>query len=324
MNILIIDSHNAEIPKSPCNLHLRNSLILKDMFNADLVTLPKHLEPLEGKTYDKVLFVHASAYAKANHFVKFLLRNASKADYYYIVNDYYLGEPHALWALCRDYGYKFTCIANHQPEASKVVQKNVKKWHVVNLNCIIFEPLPKRKDKAGLFFDAPEHQYNLVYFGAFRSGRVKYFKKYFDFDFPVSTSKKNVEKFEKAGIYALWMPRLNWWGSGNTLYDYRFSFYIEDEATHVHYSHMGNRFYEALSYGVPSIFDKSCQNTIDKSGYRISPAEVVDSREDLNNAIKFFRYIDIHEILLQDVEQHRIKAGEEKQKTLDKIRKIVI
>jgi hypothetical protein len=87
---------------------------------------------------------------------------------------------------------------------------------------------------------------------------------------------------------------------------------------------MANRFYEALSYGVPSIFDKSCQNTIDKSKYRISPAEVVDSREELNEAIKFFRYIDIHEILLQDVEENRQMAGEEKKKTLDMIKEIVL
>jgi len=320
MNVLIIDSHNAEIPKNAFNLHLRNSLILKDMFNADLVTLPKHLEPLRDKVYDKILFVHASAYAKANHFVRFIVENSPKADLYYLVNDYYLGEPHALWALCRDYGYKFTCIANHQPEASKVVQKNVKEWHVVNLNCIIYESLPKRKNKAGLFFDAPEHQYNLIYFGAFRTGRVPYFKKYFDIDFPVSTSKKNIEKFERAGIYALWMPRLNWWGTGNTLYDYRFSFYIEDEATHIHYSQLGNRFYEALSYGTPSIFDKSCQNTIDKSGYHINPVLIVDSREELNGKLKFFEYQDIKEILLQDMEENRAMAEEEKERTLDNIK----
>ena len=329
MNILIVDSHNAEIPKNAFNLHLRNSLILKDLFNrhwddcCDLVTLPKHLEPLKGKVYDKVIFIHASAYAKASHFVKFLL-NSPKADYYYIVNDYYLGEPHALWALCRDYGYKFTCIANHQPEASKVVTKNVSDWHVVNLNCLIYESLPKRINKGGLFFDTPEHQREILYYGAVRSGRVKYFKKYFDQDFIVSTSKKNIEKFEKLGVYACWMPRLNWWGSGNTLYDYRTSLYIEDEATHIHYSQMANRFYEALSYGVISIFDRSCLNTIQKSGYNINPALVVKDKEDLKGLLDFLKYIDINQAILQDVDENRELAEQEKKLTLDKIREIVL
>jgi len=323
MNILIVDSHNAEIPKNAFNLHLRNSLILKDLFNADLVTLPKHLEPLKGKKYDKVIFVHASGYAKSSHFVKFLL-NSPKADYYYIVNDYYLGEPHALWAMCRDYGVKFSCIANHEPKASKVVTKNVYEWNIVNLNCLIFEPLPKRINKGSLFFDTEEHQRDILYFGAVRSGRMKYFKKYFDQNFIVSTSKKNIEKFERNGIYACWMPRLNWWGSGNTLYDYKTSLYIEDEATHIHYSQMANRFYEALSYGALSIFDSSCKKTIHKSGYRICPVLIVDSKEDLNGVLDFVKYKDVEAGLLKDLEEHRAMAGKEKQEALDKIKEIVL
>jgi len=226
--------------------------------------------------------------------------------------------------MCRDYGVKFSCIANHEPKASKVVTKNVYEWNIVNLNCLIFEPLPKRINKGSLFFDTEEHQRDILYFGAVRSGRMKYFKKYFDQNFIVSTSKKNIEKFERNGIYACWMPRLNWWGSGNTLYDYKTSLYIEDEATHIHYSQMANRFYEALSYGALSIFDSSCKKTIHKSGYRICPVLIVDSKEDLNGVLDFVKYKDVEAGLLKDLEEHRAMAGKEKQEALDKIKEIVL
>jgi len=286
--MLIIDSHNAEInEKKVFNLHLRNSLLLKEIFDADLVTLPKHL--IEGKKYNKIVFVHASKYTKSRHFTEYILRQDSP-ELWYITNDYNLGEPNSLWSLCKKYDRQYNVIANHKPEHSKVVTSNeyIDQWHVCNLNSLCFEPLvPPKFNQVSSFFDVKDdYRRDIVYFGAWRKGRNKYFRKYFDRDFPVSTSRKNVIKFTSKDINALWVDRLNWYGMKDTLFDYKNSLYIEDERTHTEYSHLANRYYEALSYSLPTFFDKSCLNTIEKAKIDIPEWFIVDSLDELRFKMK--------------------------------------
>lgn len=315
--MLIIDSHNAEInEKKVFNLHLRNSMLLRDIFGADLVTLPKHLQK---KDYKKVVFVHSSRYSRARHFKQFILE-LDNPELWYVCNDYNLGEPDALWGLCHDYGYKYNVIANHRPEHAKIVLKHVKEWHVCNLNSLCFEPLePPTFDHVSSFFETTsDYRKDIVYFGAWRAGREIYFKKYFDRDFPVSTSRKNIKKFTIMGVHGLWADRLNWYGLKDTLFDYKASLYIEDEKTHNWYSHLANRYYEALSYSIPTYFDKSCRNTLDKAKLSIPndiPAWfIVDGLRDLRYKIESGQADGF------DLSSLRNKAVQEKQETIEFIK----
>jgi len=320
--MLIVDSHNAEInEKKVFNLHLRNSILLRDIFDADLVTLPKHLKQ---KSYSKIVFVHSSKYIKSNYFIDYILKQ-DKPELWYVCNDYNLGEPIPIWVLCKKYGFKYNVIANHKPEHSKVVTKGkrqyVNEWHVCNLNSLCFDDLtPPIFNQVSSFFDTQEdYRRDIVYYGAWRTGREKYFKKYFDREFPVSTSKKNVKKYTDRGIHGLWSNRLNWYGLKETLYDYKSSLYIEDEKTHEWYSHLANRYYEALSYSVPTYFDKSCLNTIRKARldipYDIDTWFIVDSLRDLRYKLSKEAVFDLSNL--------RNKAMQEKEETIKFIKKLL-
>ena len=315
--MLIIDSHNAKInEKKVFNLHLRNSMLLRDIFGADLVTLPKDLVK---KDYKKVVFVHASKYSKSRHFIDYIL-NLDSPELWYICNDYNFGEPDSPWNLAKKYGMKYNVIANHRPEHAKVVLKYVNECHVCNLNSLCFEPLkPPTFNHVSSFFETQsEYRKDIVYFGAWRTGRERYFKKYFDRNFPVSTSRKNIKKFTDQGVHALWCDRLNWYGLKDTLFDYKASLYIEDEKTHLWYSHLANRYYEALSYSIPTYFDKSCRNTLDKAKLSIPndiPAWfIVDSLRDLRYKIESKQADGF------DLSNLRNKAQQEKEETIETIK----
>jgi len=282
------------------------------MLDADLVTLPKHLE---DKEYDKVIFVHAAAYSKSKHFVRYL--KDQDVDYYYVVNEYNLGEAHALWALCRDYGKKFHVIANHEAKASKVVKKNVLTWNIVNLNTLIYD---KRMPRINLPWGMKK---DILYYGSFRKGRLKYFEKYFDESFIVSTSKRNIKKFEDSDISAKWMDNLKWHKIDDTLFEYRSTLYIEDIKTHKYYNYLANRFYEALTYRIPCFFDATCLQTIDLSGYPIKNFFIVNSREELDNKTNRLRDMDSYQLEKVYISQLRDMAEEERRKTKEEIINII-
>ena len=90
--ILIVDSHNAQITASTVNLHARNARILAEHYGADLAACEADLLPLAGREYDVVIFNHASAYFDTTAFVNFL-KPMTKARFFYITNEYNLGEP---------------------------------------------------------------------------------------------------------------------------------------------------------------------------------------------------------------------------------------
>ena len=283
------------------------------MFDADLVTLPKHLE---DKEYDKVIFVHAAPYSKAKHFKRFL--KDMDADFYYVVNEYNLGEPMALWFLCKEYGKRFHVIANHDAKASKVVKKNVLTWNIVNLNTLIYDKrMPRINLPSGMRED-------ILYYGAFRKDRLDYFKKYFDESFVVSTSKKNIKKFEDNGVSAKWIDSLKWHRVDSTLFEYKSTLYIEDIKTHKWFNFLANRFYEALTYRIPCFFDISCINTIELSGYPIKKFFIVDSSEELWDKVNRLREWDSYQLEKVYLSHLRDMAEEERRETKQKIIDIVM
>lgn len=275
--ILIVDSHNAQITDATVNLHARNALVLARHWGADLAACEADLRPLEGKTYDVVIFNHASAYFDTTAFVNFL-KPMTNARFFYITNEYNLGEAWPLWALCRDYGFKFEVIANHEAKASKVVEKNVTHWTTLNLNALIYTPQEPPAPVARLFDTSGD----VVYYGAFREDRLPYFRKYFDKRLTVSTSLKNKVTFQREGLDANFVDRLLWSGPDKRLFDFRASLYIEDTSTHANYNYLANRFYEALSHRRMVLFDLSCRGTVAKSGYPVGMNWFIDGPDELH------------------------------------------
>ena len=276
MKTLIIDSHKGFPHENATNLHVRNARIIAEKLGATLIASHAGADEIAQQKWDRIVFNHASGYSNVDY--KCLEMNP-EAKLCYITNEYNLGEPQLLWMAAKT-GRKYNVIANHPPEASKVVKKYVDNWDIVNLNAIIFEE--KKDTEEELLF--PIKQDGVVYYGSFRANRKKYFEKYFDERIYVSTSKDNIIKFGKI------LPNLNCkfigklkWKPIKQLKSFAISLYIEDEKTHKHYNHLANRFYEAISCGVTPVFDYSCVDTTNKSGYCIPEEYFCKSPDDLHS-----------------------------------------
>jgi hypothetical protein len=221
------------------------------------------------------------------------------------VNDWNLGEPRILWSAVKDSNRTYSVITNVDEKSSKIVTKYTDKWHHVNLNSLIFKPVNTE--------DCQKE--DGVYYGSYRKGREKYFKKYFD-TVLVSTHVKNRDKFLALDVNPNFIGRIDWKKEG--LAPYKASLYIEDEITHLRYHFLANRFYEALNYGVVPIFDKSCSNTLKLSGYDISEDYIVDSAEEFAQKVN-----NLPENYKEDLESWKIKAAQEKEDTLKEITNIL-
>lgn len=98
---------------------------------------------------------------------------------------------------------KYTVIANHESNISKVVTKYCDEWKILNLNCIIYNPI----DNIDI-----DNKKDIIYYGSFRKGRIESFKKYLSGDnIIVSTHKKNRDKFLNNDIKIdNFIDRINW------------------------------------------------------------------------------------------------------------------
>jgi hypothetical protein len=127
----------------------------------------------------------------------------------------------------------------------------------------------------------------LMYYGAFRKGRLNYFEKYLkDCLYPcfISTTPKHAPKFKEFNDKIIILKKFP--SLIETISQYSASLYIEDNWSNKHFCSPANRFYECLSAGVAILFDKSCEQTMQIAGYDVSKY-VVDSKEELNMLLKF-------------------------------------
>lgn len=275
MRILIIDSHKSTKPTKQNNLHWINSKKLADYLNADFIWSYPTVNDNIKENYDVIIFVHASRYSYED---KLWLDKSPNAKIFYVTNEYNLGEPITLWKTLKE-GRKYDVIANHPKEASKIVKKYVNDWHIINLNALCVDPKPVSQ--------FPFKVTNkILYYGSFRKGRIKYFNKYFNSGkVTISSHISNFEKFQTVGVdRKRFIPRINW--KKNDMASYVYSLYIEDEKTHTHYNHLANRFYEAINNGIIPIFDESCRDTIEKSGYDIGDEYIISDPSDLDEIFK--------------------------------------
>ena len=306
MKYLIIDSHKGSL-KEPQNLHWINAKKIKDFLiqsghEADLIwTYPTVNDNIKGG-YDRIIFNHASHYSYVDYA---WLKASPEARIFYITNEYNLGEPRALWMGVKE-GRRYEVIANHGGSISKIVEKYLDSWHFVNLNCLVFDPKKTTAPKEGC-----------IYYGSFRKNREVSFRKYLKGKVTVSTHQKNREKFNAIEVNGPFIDRINWSKEG--LSSFYSSLYIEDEINHNNYNCLANRFYEALNYGVLTLFDYECKNTIAMSGYDVPPYCIIGNEQEL--ALKTqFQMPEIRDYCLQVWKE---KAAQEAKETLTKILLIV-
>ena len=275
MRTLIIDSHKGTVDCVPQNLHWKNSKILADTLGADLIWSYPQVNDRIGSDYDVIIFVHASQYAYID--IRWLDQSPN-AKIFYVTNEYNLGEPMLLWESVKSGKRKYKVIANHPPEASKVVKKYTEDWINLNLNALVYEHKPF-VPMMTLFGE--ERKEDCVYYGSFRSDRAKYFKKYLTDKVLLSTHSKNEENFRKVGATARRIDRIDWKDRGLHLFEHLL--YIEDEKTHKYYNYLANRFYEGLSYDCLPIFASECINTIEKSGYNIGKEFIIENSDEIES-----------------------------------------
>ena len=267
--ILVIDSHKATNDKPVANLHWQNSKVIAELLGADLIwSYPNVNEYVRGD-YEKIIFVHASHYAYTDYS---WIEKSPNAKLFYVTNEYNLGEPRTLWMAAKA-GRKYTVVANHPHQVSKVVMKYVEDWISVNLNSLVYNNYQFQN----------KNNSNCVYYGSYRDNRKNYFKKYFD-GMTVSTHLKNRTKMDLLGITPNYINRLNI--QKGDLAEYGFSLYLEDEKTHTAYNYLSNRFYESLNSGSLCLFDESCENTIALSSYPIDKFQIIKNKDDLSEKVQ--------------------------------------
>ena len=301
MKILIIDSHKGSL-KEPDNLHWLNAKKIKDHLSGEghdvklIWSYPSVNDSIE-EGFDVIIFNHASHYS----YVDYLwVEKSPNAKLFYITNEYNLGEPRALWMAVKR-GRKYTVLANHSPEISKIVKKYTNDWILLNLNSLVVDEQFVENSRAN----------SIVYYGSFRKDRQKSFEKYLG-GITVSTHSKNRDKFANFGAKNF-IDRIKWSGAKNRLSDWMFSLYIEDEITHENYNHLANRFYEALNHNTIPVFSPECLENVFISGYKGLPHyELFDSFGE-QEYDAWFPY----------VKSWREKALEEKRLTLEAISNIV-
>lgn len=262
-------------------------------------------EDLKNIKYDCVLFNYAAFYTDHSAFSQFLDFQGPECKIGWITNEYNL-SPNSFF-----YKKINFVIANFDQEGC-VVKVSPENFLKVNLNTLIYYR----------HVLVTEKKHTIIYYGTYRENRADYFKKYLHKPLLVSTSTKNQKKYKALGCTSDFTDKISWQRGRETLRMFKASLYIEDTETHTVYNHLANRFYEGLFCDCVLFFDKSCQGTIDKSGYRIDPYFIVNSKEEFIDKVgTMYAQKDLVEDFL---EQNNRIAAIEKETSLAAIRDFLI
>lgn len=292
LKICIIET--APIPENPIDAHVRNAIEIQRYLRSkghecDLVA---QNQKIVVKKYDILIVSYASLYFDFKTFGPLFEAN-KEAKVGWLTNEYNL-SPNSFYKKMVSF-----VIANFEEKKWK------KKWYsdflMVNLNTFFAREPNKETRKL----------YDAIYYGTFRPGRDRYFKKYLKKDFILSTSEKNKRKFKEIGATCRYMGKMNWLKGKETLNQFKASLYIEDEVTHDLYNHLANRFYEALFCNCGIFFDKSCQNTIKRSGYPIDSWWIVESYDEMMQKVKDPSYNERRLQFVEDNTKHALAERSE-------------
>ena len=332
MKVLIIESNEAKIDrnyKSTSIVHVRNSCIIADFLDADLISIETEIPRTMEKTYDAIICMYASGYMMYKKYLKILTKNKN-ARIFWCVNEYALPDNILLRNFVKEHQIGYGMIANLERESYKQSLLNlviaehklntwIEDWHMLNLNALIFDVTYIRSVEPTLFGEGKE---DCLYYSTYRPDRLNDLLDYNSGDYAISTSKKNRIKFEEANIKARFTDKLDWTKGYETLFQFKYSIYLEDTHTHTHFNHMANRFYECLMLDVLLFFDYRCDLVISRSGYNVDEFMIVKNGDDLNEKMKIIdedqslydRLLEVqrsnYSIILQEKQDvlHQIKA----------------
>jgi len=282
--------------------HIRIARFAKDLLPcADIVTTVEQFKKYWHKRIDNLVFVYGSRFGDFDLIKKFVEAHP-ESKIFWLINEYELTPNSTLKKIWDERGVHV--ISNFSKDF--LSYKGFSEYDVINLNVSAY-----RED--AIVIPPLERKYDLLYFGRFRQDRKQYFKDYLEKAI-ISTSKKNIPKWRgllgKDGKY---IDKVNWNGGKAFLRFFRYSLYLEDVFTHSHFSHLADRFYEALSYGVLLLFDKNCKSTIELSGYPISGHQIVENGKDMWEKIdhmnkNFDKFLDVQEALKKTYLEERETA----------------
>lgn len=335
MNVLIIESCEAKIErnyKQTTIVHVRNSVVIADYLNADLISVETEIPDVINKEYDVIFCMYASGYMMYNKYVDILVKNRY-AKVFWLVNDHTVPDNIVLrkWVEKCSIGYDMICNNKRESYVQSLLRLNVngiylndwiENWYVVNLNCLIFDTSFIRKIETNLFRSDKE---DCVYYGTFREDRLKDMLRYNTANYGISTSKKNIDKYKEFGIIARYTGKLSWEKGKETLFNFKYSIYFEDEHTHSNYAFMANRYYECLMLDVLIFFDHRCSLVIEKSGYNIDSFMIVKNGDDLNEKMKIVDSdINLYNKLLDVQRSNYDIIKKEKEQVLQSIKDILL
>ncbi len=225
--------------------HMRNSIIISRYLKCDLICTDEDFKKAFKKKYDVFVLGYASQYAPFQSIQKLLDLN-KKATKIVLSNEYNV-NPYVK-------GFSpYYLLSNYKKVNGGL--KQIIDQYLLNLN-FLFARKPN---------EIKEKKYNCIYYGTFRVNRSAYFKEYLKDEVYVSTSTKNFRKFKSIGCTPKFIKKLNWFRGKETLNNFRYSLYIEDDYTHENFNNLANRYYEAGFCNCVVFFDVNCMNTIVKS-----------------------------------------------------------
>ena len=274
LSVAIIESKKtkSDLPKSPIDAHLRNAYVMRDELGATILYNRNHLRENWDKRFKHIIVSYGTFYADIVPFLRWMEDRKDTANFYFMSNEYNLIPNSSFYRFLKENNY--SVIANHVEKGTSV--KEYDKFHTFNLNLLLFNGRNEPTEK----------KYDLIYWGSFRPNREVYFKKYFNRNMMLSTSQKNLRKFRAIGCDAIGINKLDWTKNKETLNLFKYTLYIEDVKTHNHYSHLANRFYEALQCNVLMFFDINTKKTTELAGLEISKFYFVENTKELQAKIK--------------------------------------
>jgi hypothetical protein len=334
---LIIESIGRPIEKDFSKTsvaHARNSVILADILNADIITCERDMSITNEQKYDNIICCYASPYMKYKKLIQ-VVRDNPDAKLWWLVNDHDLEDNILLRNVLKETNgnRKFNMICNNERTSYRgwILRKKIKNaagehvgilddfienWYTVNLNALIFSYYKSYKWS--------DKKFESIYYGTMRKHRLDDLKLYQSDKITLSATPRTQEKFIKAGIdKCYFVDKLSWQRDHEHLNSYKFSLYIEDIHTHDHYAFMANRFYEGLMFNVINIFDSKCAKNIEKSGYRIDPKFVVNSAEEYYNLVDQLSDQESFESALADNTEHIRKAECEYRRTVHSLQDLL-
>lgn len=267
MKVAILDARQGKgrVAENSYTVAYRNLTVLRDHFGADLFVNASDIKP--DSDYDIIICGFGSTSCERERSTEFLVRNKS-AKVFWLVGDYEQSTFAPLFYSKR----KFEVIKNFE---HNLRNKQCVGQHFLNINTLLSKPQNRLVSK----------QRDTVYYGRWRPDRLRYFQQYLDSTMHLSTHSKNIKMFHHNGCNPKLIKPMGWRPGRETLNLFRASLYIEDVFTHRHYNCLANRFYEALFCNNVPFFDKSCVNTLERSGIKGWDWYVVESSQDVQRKV---------------------------------------